>query len=371
MKKILFGITNLEIGGAEKVLVDIVNKLDKIYDITILTLYPDGELEKKLSSKVKFNSIFEKKYIDMTKLEKIKVSFNLLFRKTYLYNKYVKKDYDTEIAFLEGPITRLFSVKNKLVRKIVWIHNDISKVFGNNIKSKIKIYLDKKLYNKYEKLVFVSQDNLDKFKKQCSKIDISKLELIYNYIDKERILKDAKEKIDIEFNKETLNILSISRLVEQKAIDRLIKVHKRLIDNGFKHNIYVIGEGPEQAKLEKIIKDLKVVDTFKLLGKKQNPYPYLKKCDMLVLLSYYEGYGIVIEEAKIMDKFIAITNTAAREAVKDYNSSIIFENDEEKIYEGLKEIISNKDNYINDVKNSKNSYNNEAILEQIKDLLGE
>ena len=71
-----------------------------------------------------------------------------------IYNKKIKQNYDTEIAFLEGPITRLFSTKNKDVHKIAWIHNDIEKVFGNDLKSKIKKYIDKKIYKKYNDLVF-------------------------------------------------------------------------------------------------------------------------------------------------------------------------------------------------------------------------
>ena len=74
----------------------------------------------------------------------------VLLGKRKIYKKFIKEDYDVEIAFLEGPITRLFSVKNKKTRKIAWIHNDISKVYGNGIKSKLKRYIDKKIYCKYE-----------------------------------------------------------------------------------------------------------------------------------------------------------------------------------------------------------------------------
>ena len=62
----------------------------------------------------------------------------VLFFKEHIYKKYIKGDYDLEIAFLEGPITRLFTGKNNKTKKIVWVHNDISKVFGNGLKSKIK-----------------------------------------------------------------------------------------------------------------------------------------------------------------------------------------------------------------------------------------
>ena len=104
--------------------------------------------------------------------------------KSKIYKKEIKGKYDTEIAFLEGPITRIFSVKNNDVKKIAWIHNDISQVFGNNIKAKLKKIIDKKIYSKYQELIFVSKDNLDKFNKMYPSIDIEK-KVIHNYIDKE------------------------------------------------------------------------------------------------------------------------------------------------------------------------------------------
>ncbi len=84
--------------------------------------------------------------------------------------------------------------------------------------------------------------------------------------------------MDIEFDNKTLNFVTVARLVPQKkAIDRIIDVHTKLIKNGFEHNFYVIGEGPEQKKLENKIDENQIQNTFHLLGKKENPYPYIKK----------------------------------------------------------------------------------------------
>lgn len=127
MKKIIFGITSLTLGGAEKVLVDLANKLSENYDITILTIYAKGEFEKKLNSNVKLKTIFDFQFNELSNIKKKITALKILFFKKYYYKKYIKGDYDIEIAFLEGPITRLFSVKNKDTRKIAWIHNDISK----------------------------------------------------------------------------------------------------------------------------------------------------------------------------------------------------------------------------------------------------
>ena len=377
MKKILFGITSLTLGGAERVLVDLSNALCDKYEITIFTIYAKGELEKQLNNKIKLKSLYDEAYLELSPLKrKFVVPLEVLLLKKKIYKKYIKDNYDVEIAFLEGPITRLFSINNKNTKKIAWIHNDITKVFGNGLKSKLKKILDKRIYSKYDTIVFVSEDNLKKFNKEYKDIrnkylEPIKKEVIYNYIDKENIIKKAEEKNDdIVFNKDRINFVTVARLVEQKGIDRLIEIHSRLIKNGLKHNFYIIGDGPEKEKLEILIKKQKIEETFKLLGKKENPYPYIKKADYFCLLSRFEGYGMVLEEAKILDKPIIITDTAAREAVENYENARIFKNTEDGIYNGLENIIlnNNKEKLKND---NKFEYDNKNIIEKIERLMEE
>lgn len=366
MKKVVFGITSLTLGGAERVLVDIANELSEKYEITIFTIYAKGELENQLNSNVKLVSMYNNSRQELSKLQKISVSLKLFLLKRSVYNKYIKGKYDTEIAFLEGAITRLFSVKNNLAHKIAWVHNDISKVFGNSFKAKIKQKLDGKIYEKYKEIILVSKENLENFKGSYPFINRNKLHVIYNYINPETVQNKAKKEAENFENTETFRIVTVARLVQQKAIDRLIKIHSKLIKNGINHEIYIIGQGPEKTTLQNLIKQFKVEETFLLLGKRDNPYPYIKKADLVALLSYFEGYGMVIEEAKILGKNIIITNTAAREAVNQYNNSKIVENNEEAIYEGLKQVIlQGKKQDIG------TQYSNKKYIEQIEKLLGQ
>lgn len=374
MKKILFGITSLTLGGAERVLVDLANALCDQYDITIFTIYAKGEFEKQLSKKIKVKSLYNMQYNELTNRKKKLVPLKILLYKKSIYKKYICNNYDVEIAFLEGPITRLFSIKNENTKKIAWIHNDITKVFGNGLKSKLKKMLDKKIYSKYDTLVFVSKDNLKKFNEEYKDIGNESLkpikkEVIYNYIDKENIIKKAEEKTNIVFNKDKINFITVARLVEQKGIDRLIEIHSKLIENGLKHNFYIIGDGPEKEKLEILIKKYKVEKTFKLLGKKENPYPYIKNADYFCLLSRFEGYGMVLEEAKIMDKPIIITNTAAREAVNSYPKAIVLENSKQGIYEGLKKIVMDRNINFNLNRNKTEKYDNSKSLKRVIKLI--
>lgn len=367
MKKILFGITSLTLGGAERVLVDIANQLCEKYEITIFTIYAKGELESQLNQKIKVRSLYDISYSELSKLQKyFLMPVRVLLFKKIIYHKKIKNNYDMEIAFLEGPITRLFSIINKNTKKIAWIHNDISLVFGKGIKAKIKKKVDQKVYQKYEKLIFVSKDNQQKFEKVYSLKN--KKEIIYNYINDEEVIKKANKNKKIGFEEQEINIVTVARLVKQKAMDRFIHVHSKLIKEGFKHTVYVIGDGPEKSRLQDMIQDKAVQNSFILLGKKENPYPYIKKADYFALLSYYEGYPMVLLEAQILGKYIIITDTAARETLQNYENSTIVANEEEDIYKGLKELIKNKEKYV--CKNSNINYERKKeILKQIEEVI--
>lgn len=372
MKKIIFGITGLTLGGAERVLVDISNRLVEKYDVTIFTIYANGELEEELDKRVHRISLYDFKYSQLQGMKKRIVPLKVLFNKRKIFNKYIDNEkYFAQIAFLEGPVTRIFSVKSKNgANKIAWIHNDMSKVFGKGIKSKIKRVIDRNIYEKYDTLAFVSIDNLDKFNKLYDDMDLPHETVINNYINSERILKLAKEPIEDVFKKEDVNIVQVSRLVEQKAIDRLIRVHSKLMKKGFKHKIFIVGDGPLKEKLEKQIEELGIKDSFILLGAKQNPYPYIQNADYFGLFSNFEGYPMVIEEAKILRKYILATNTATREALINYSKfSQIVDNNEEGIEQAIKFAISNKGN----VKKMQNSYtyDNDRIINKITKIIDE
>ena len=375
MKKIIFGITSLTIGGAERVLVDLANRLSMEYSVTVFTIYDGGELKKELNSNIKKIALYRKPYKEFTKVEKIKASLKLILYKNKIYEAIMKRGFDTEIAFLEGPITRLFAVKSN-TNKIAWIHNDISKVYGSGIKAKIKKIVDGIEYKKYKRLVFVSKENQKDFNKEYKWASKNNEEIIRNYIDYKKVLEKAKEKVELPYIDKEINLLTVCRLVEQKALDRFIKVQKELERNGIHTKIYIVGDGPLRFNLQKEIDEEGLTDRFILLGQKENPYPYIKNCDYFCLLSYYEGYGMVLEEAKILNKPIILTNTAAKECAKGYKKAIVLDNNFEGIVKGLeKELKSDNVKYLNNLPENNLELENineevqEKIIRKIKDIL--
>lgn len=325
-----------------------------------------GEFEKLLNKNIKIKSLYPKSYNEYNKLKKLLISLRILFLKNSIYKKYIKNNYNIEIAFLEGPITTILSAKNKNTKKIAWIHSDISLIFGNGIKSNLKKLINKNTYKKYQELIFVSNNNMQEFNKIYN-LNVNK-QVINNYLNKENVIKLSTE-FDVDlFNKNTINFVTVARLVKAKAIDRLISVHSKLIKNGYVHNFFIVGDGPLKEDLQNKINSLNLSESFILLGQKENPYPYILNSDYFCLFSYYEGLPMVLLEAKTLNKFILITDNSSKEALENYENKKVFENTETGIYNGLKEIIENNKNI--EITNNYIDTNIE-IINKIKKLLGD
>lgn len=359
MKKIVFGITSLELGGAERVLVDLTNRICSKYDITIFTIYGDGDLEKELNSKIEVINLINKKRSALGKVKKrsISLSFTSKRKLERIYNKYIKDNYDTEISFLEGPITSLFSFGDN---NISWVHTDLSK----HIKSKYRKKQYEKEYRKYKKIIFVSKSSLEGFNKIFNINNEKKI--INNFINIESIIKKSNEYLVDDMKNDIPSFLSVCRLFKAKGIERLVKVSNKLLKDGYIHRIYIIGDGPEKSKISKLIKKYKISNNFILLGKKTNPYPYIKKADYFILPSIYEGFGMVLIEAIILCKNIIITDTGAKEALENYNNKLIVENTESGIYNGIKNILNKN---IIFKKTKKIDYDLDKIINDIESIL--
>ncbi len=212
-------------------------------------------------------------------------------------------------------------------------------------------------------MVFVSKDNLEKFKLQYPEAD-NKMQVIYNYLDMNLVLEKADKEEVKDMKDDLVSFVQVSRAVPQKGVERLIDVHERLIKDKLLHRMYIIGDGPLFGKLKDKVREKGLEDTFVLLGQRQNPYPYVKKGDYFMLTSLYEGFGMVIVEAEILNKYILITDTAAREAVEGYENSLIVDNTEEGIYKGIKTILKEKPKA-----NKKKKFDNKNVLKEIIDLI--
>ena len=292
-KKIIFGITSLSIGGAERVLVDIVKELQSVYDITVFTIYGNGEFEKELKgTNVKLKTIFKNQRESYGFLTKKIITIIYRMFSNIIYELHIKNIYDIEVAFLEGPITRLFA-NDSNANKIAWVHTNMSLYYETTRYSNQKKKIDEKIYNKYNNIIFVSRDSKENFIKMFPNNKIRK-RVIYNFIDQKRIERKSRELEPYGIEPNIPSIVVVARLTKAKGLDRLIEVHRRLIKDRIIHNIYIIGEGEERKNLEEKIKEYGIKKSFIKKGKRENPYPYILKAKYFGLFSYAEGYRTCI-----------------------------------------------------------------------------
>lgn len=384
-KNILFVVDEQKYGGISAVLTSILKKIDKDkYNIDLLILHNRGQALSSIPDNV--NLIYGTNYfkaIDYTLSNAIKTkNISLIFykiktviglktgeiRKTIEKErkKILKKKYDVEIAFKDG-FCALFTAFGDSSKKISWLH------ISYDIYDCTSRYreLFKEVYSKIDKIVAITPDVSKTFNDIYEKQD--KTEIIENLIIPEEIIEKSKEKIE-DFDKSKVNLISVGRIVQMKAYPRLVKQMVKLQNEGLLKDVvlYIVGDGEEEEKINKIIKENKLENNVKLLGYKENPYPYIAQADMLLLSSYYEGLGLVLIEANILGVPCFATRFANVDNTLDNGKyGLVVENSESGIYNGLKSILENKEtinNYKQNLLNYKYKKDNE-ILDKIYKLI--
>lgn len=336
MKKLLFLIRDLGHGGAEKVLVNLVNHMNKEkFDITVMTLFDEGVNRQFLAPHIKYKTCFKKSVPGNSHLLKI-------FSPTLLHNFLIKDEYDIEIAYLEGPASRIISgCQNKNTKLVTWVHctqDDEKKVSVGyrNFKEA------KKCYKKFNKTIFVSGSTEDSFKKIITDIDS---DVLYNTNDSTIIKQLAEEKDDIPFDDKYINIISAGRIIPVKGFDRLARIHAKLISDGYPVRTYILGDGSESHKKEiaEILKLNNISDSFTFLGYQTNLYKYMANADLFVCSSYSEGFSTAATEALIVGLPVCTVEVSGMKEMLGENNEygIITKNDEDALYKGIKSLLDN------------------------------
>ncbi len=355
-KLLIFGYT-LDLGGAEKALVDAIKYLHNKIDIDLYVFNKSGVLSKEIPEDVK---IYELK---KNKFEYLFFRFVPIYRKYKINKIYNKKKYDYVIGYLEGrSATWVSDIKDSHPKKYAWIHTDVMKY---NIG--ISDNEAKKSYHNLDKIICVSNDAKINF---CQKYDVDsdKVMVIYNYINEEEIKKKANE-----FNphNKVFTFVNVAKMRDEKRQDRLVMAAKYLKDKGYNFQIQLVGDGANYQKIKDMIEEYQVADKVSLLGLKTNPYPYIKNSDVFVSSSSVEGYGIAIKEALLLKKIIITTDVVGpKEILENGKYGIIVDNNDDSIKYAMEDILINTNKYTYLEKNIKNyKGDNEKIQKQTEKLL--
>lgn len=368
MTKILFLIPNLMHGGAEKVLVNLVNNLDQSkYDVTLYSIFDEGVNKQFLKSHVKYRSYFKKVFRGNSQIMK-------LFSPRFLFRFFIKDDYDILVSFLEGPAARIIAgCTHSNSRKIAWIHTEMTdeKLGKTGFRS---LREARKLYEKFDHIAGVSKNVTVTFKKNVTdKVPVS---VMYNVNETEQIIDKGKASTDRLADDTTIKICSAGKIVKVKGFDRLLEVHQRLLHEGLKHEMCIIGKGAEQNALGNKARQLGLSDSFRFLGFDENPYRFISKADLYVCSSLREGFSTAVTEALILGvPCISTDVSGARELLGENDEyGMVTENNTEALYQGIKEMLTDSEKlsyYRKQAKARGELFSKEHTVKAVENLLDE
>ncbi len=330
MIKILFFIETLRAGGAEKVMIDLVNHMDQAkFDITVQTVWP-CDAGKYLAPGIRYRSLYASK----SKANQLR--YRIEAETGMVYQLHMKDDYDIECAYLEmGPTKVLSASTNRRAKKLAWVHCDLTRAVADP-----QTYVAKTApwYEKFDQVVCVSQNVKERFDELFQNRFPSTV--LYNVIDDAAIRSKAKLPLPAGVKKRRPTVLSVGRLSAPKRFVRLLQVHKRLLDEGIPHDLWILGDGPERPMLEQYVADNGLQDSVWMPGFMENPYPYMLEADLLACSSIYEGYSTFMTEGVILGKPIVTTDVSGmRELLGNSEYGLIVEDDDEAFYRGMKRML--------------------------------
>lgn len=353
-------------GGAEKVLVTFLKNLPKDkYEIDLLLNLYSGKYLADVPDFVNILYLNKGEMITTNRLQDIPTkAFRVIYQKLLkrfpklLYQYILKgRKYDVEFAAIHGMRDEILNSPQKTSKKIVWIHNDLKKTeFHNYTEEEFRKFFG------FDKIMVISEKIQHDFEVLAkNNEEKTKIVRIYNPLDTEEILlksevgsgkvEDLKNHTSIINHQSALikNVpafISVGTVFPQKGFDRLLKVHKKLLDEGFPHKIQILGDGYDFENIKKLQQDLKVTETSTLFGFTNNPYPHFRAADFYILSSRYEGFPTVLFEAITLKKKIIATDVSGViEMLEDGKLGLIVENSEEGIYDGMKKALQHPESF--------------------------
>lgn len=381
MWKILFVVDERQMGGVSVLLDDILKRINlKKFNVDVMVLHNNGDYLDDLPEGVDViygSPFFEVVDLSLKEVIKTKNIFKII-KKIYLVflmktglikgkikkerKKCLSKKYDTEVAFKDG-FTALFTAYGDSEKKIHWLHTDY---VMHDCTAKYH-NLFEKTFPLFDKIIGISHAVVERFNQVYPGIQC---EVIYNLIDIAKIKKMGEEN-DIHLG-DGINFVSCGRIHEMKGYDRLINVFHRLDDMGLlKHvSLTIIGDGPDFSKVQNLVQEYSLKDKVKLLGRRKNPYPYVKAADAFLMCSRYEPFGLVVLEAMVLGTPVISTEVASIREIMNENYGTITENSKEGLIKAIAEVIKNP-NYLNKYRENLKKYNYDCdkIVKEIEDVL--
>lgn len=334
--KILFFIHDLGGGGAEKVLVHLVNHMNhEKFDVHVTALFGGGVNEKNLASFIHYRAVWPKPIPGNSKLMK-------LLSPRQLHNLCIKEHYDIEVAYLEGPDSRIISgCPYQDTKLYCWIHSTLHSI--KQASGAFRSYREAQNgYAQFRNIVCVSESLKDAFQNVFTTLK-DRIIVRYNTIETDKILALKDEPVDdASFRTDEIKLVAVGKICMQKGFDRLARILTRLRDAGIPAHMYALGEGPDQQSISEWLKESNLSEYYTFLGYQKNPYKYVSKCDLFVCASLSEGFSTAATEALIVGTPVCTVEVSGmKEMLGVHNEwGVVTENDDEALYQGIRSLIS-------------------------------
>lgn len=337
MKKILFFIHNMDDGGAQKVLTNLVNNMDQSkFNITVISLFGAGINAQFLTQNVRYLTVFPRAFPGNSKVLK-------LFSPRTLHRLFIREHFDIEVSYLEGVSARIISGCLAPDTKLVsWIHveqHTMDKLAGSFRGEKEA----RACYDRFDQTVCVSQYVHDDF---CQLLNFQRpCRVLYNTVESDKILAGASEAAPEILDEGRIRLIAVGTLKQSKGYIRLLNIIKRLRDEQYPVHLYILGIGPLQQEMEEYIRQNKLHDAVTLLGYQTNPYKYVSKCDLFVCASFAEGFSTAATEALIVGTPVCTVEVSGMKEMLGENNEwgVVTENSEEALYVGIKKLLDSPD----------------------------
>ncbi len=334
MKRVLFLIHDLGPGGAEKVLVNLVNWLDPdTFDVTVKTLFNWGVNREFLNPRVKYEYLYKRDIRGNSHWMK-------LWTPEQLYRKTVTGNYDIVVSFLEGPAARVVGGCPADGTKVVeWIHTPIltQAKFREGFRSTAEAL---RCYNRADRIVFVSRDVQNAFNRFClPKNGV----VLYNVFDNQGICAKAEPAPpDPEMDPDALWWCGLGKLVPLKGWTRMLGIQKRLRREKIPARFLILGDGPQWEELHALVKAEGLTDSVTFAGYQTNPYQYLSRCALYVCASEREGFSTAAVESLICGTPVCAVNVGGMREILGANNEygVVTENDDESLYAAVKRFLT-------------------------------
>ena len=331
MKKILFTARDLNLGGIEKALVMLLNYLSNENEITLVLEKKEGILLKELNNKIKIEEYNPAK----NKIKIIQKLLNMCNRVGAIF-KY-KNKYDVSVSFATYSIPGSFIARLSSKNSILWGHADYLSLF-NNDENQMRDFFENINYKKFSKIVFVAKSAKESF----LKVFPEKEKCTYycnNLVDAKKIKDMANEEIELKRDNTLITFLNVGRHDEkQKKLTRIIHASNMLKNKGYKFRVIFVGDGEDSNKYKNLAKEKGLEEFILFEGTKENPYPYFKISDCVVLSSDYEGYPVVFLESFILNKPVITTKVSDYEDIEN-GKGIVCEKTCDSLYEAMKNFL--------------------------------